>query len=470
MGWESNRDGHQPGFDPWDASPLARTRPNQRLASVIHRTPGAPAVHLDWLVTAPRAPGVGPVTVEVQPARSGPKAGSLPPIGATLCGVVPLIGLAVGLATLHPAVAPPPLDVPAAISVLETRQVHLAPGAVATIDVAAVTRELKPDRRVVVAPFARRSPDYLEDVYKPLEKWGKPKGVRVITVTGLYVWSRPANLTELRQQTAYMDVTGPVLRELRGGTEPSYPAYAVVAPTREQVDDLAGKLRRNPVHNAEGLADRFTQSAETIQRRLGTPVRVAVLPVLKPGAPFVDYAPALAKEFPGEIVMVANGYWVAVAGEDQDRLDSARNYVYAENQDDSFFTGTTVDRRIGTIVQRLAELGGTKPLAAPRPPPRDLAQTIAHCTPPLLGGSAVLLVVGAVAGVVSGRRRRRRVALAEARKVKALAYARISELAAALTLVPRPEAADRYARARELFDQARVAEADRVAAEGLALL
>ncbi|WP_143230598.1 hypothetical protein [Actinosynnema sp. ALI-1.44] len=380
--------------------------------------------------------------------------------------MVPLIGLALGLAVLQPPSPPGKLDVAAAISALETQPVYRAPGAVADVDVAAVTREMKPNMRLVIAPFATNDWQYVDNVYKPLQKWGDSKGIRVITVTGLLGWRQPPGVTQLRQQTAYMDLTGPTLswirEEAKAPIGEAWPSYRVIPPTADQVADLAEKLRRDPVHNAEGLTDRVTRSYGS--------TRVVVLPPLKAGEPFVDYAPALAKEFPDDIVLVAQGYWVEVAGEDQDRLVAARNYVYAESERGFMFEGSTVGSRVDRVLSRIAELNHRKPFGAPPAAPRGLAQRIADYAPGVMGGAAVILGAGALASALTRRRRRRRADEAALRMAKATAYARITELAAALDLITRPDAADQYARARDHFAQGRVAEAERAAEKGLALL
>ncbi|ALG13722.1 hypothetical protein [Kibdelosporangium phytohabitans] len=365
---------------------------------------------------------------------------------------------------------------------LETQSVYRAPGAVANLDMAAVMREMRPGLRLVIAPSATRDRRYAEEVAKPLENWGKPKGIRVITVTGLAVWDGPSNLTNLRQWTAYMDATGPVLQAIRktnqqqpGDLEPAaevgaYPAYPVVEPTGDQVADLAGKLRQNPVYDAQGAAPGFTRSAGVFQQQYGFSARVVVLPALKAGEPFVDYAPALAKQFPDDVVVVAQGYWVEVAGRGQDRLTSARDYAYANSSHDSFAPATTVDRWVATIARRIADMNHRKPFGEPLTESRGLVRRIADHTPPVLGGSAVVLGVSVLLGAASGRRRRRRETEIALRKAKATAYARISELAAALTLIANSDAADRYAEARDLFAKGRTADAERAAGDGLALL
>nr|WP_042196636.1 hypothetical protein [Kibdelosporangium sp. MJ126-NF4]CTQ93031.1 hypothetical protein [Kibdelosporangium sp. MJ126-NF4] len=397
--------------------------------------------------------------------------------------MVPLIGLVLGVAVLQPSDVPK-LDVPAAIRALETQQVYQAPGVVTHIDLSLVAREMKPDTKLLIAPFAtgykdeKHYDEHYDKVYEPLKKWADSKKVRLITVEGLYTRWGPSNPTELRQQTSYMDITGPVLASIRDGNRTpvgqAYPAYEVRTPTPSQVADLAGKLRQNPVYNAPDRADKFTLPTQSIKDKTGFTVRVAALPALKPGEPFVDYAPALAKEFPDDIVLVGQGYWTEAAGKDQQLVDSARNYAFGRYEIGTFSKGGTIDGRVGTIVTRLSELSRRKPFGRPQPETYDPAATIARYTPLAWGGSAVILGGGALAGFALRHRRRRQREEAALLQAKAKAYARISELGTALVDDRKPAAAERYTTARDLFEQAHTAEAmtevERIAEEGLALL
>ncbi len=372
--------------------------------------------------------------------------------------MLPLIGLLLGVAVVQPPDVHK-LDVPAAIRALETQQVYQAPGVVTHIDLGVVTREMAPDTKLLIGPFsAYKDNDHYERVSEPLRKWADSKKVRLITVEGLYTRWGPSNVAELRQQTAYMDITGPALASVREVNKVPvgevYPAYEVRTPTPAQVADLAGKLRESRIYNAPGRADKFTLSTKSIQQQTGLTVRVAALPALKPGEPFVDYAPALAREFPDDIVLVAQGYWTDAAGKDQERVDSARNYASGRYEIGTFLKGGSVDGRVSTILTRLDELSRRKPFGRPQPETYDPAQTITRYTP--------------LAWDVYKRQE------AELQKAKAKAYAKISELGTALLDSHPPEAAERYTTARDLFEQARTAEAmaevERIAEEGLALL
>jgi hypothetical protein len=401
--------------------------------------------------------------------------------------VVPLIGLLLGVLAGAPPPDVPALDVPAAIRALETQQVYVAPGVVTTIDLDKVRGEMSPGTRLLVAPFTEpfgeganypTSEDHYDKVYEPLRKWAQDKKVRLVTVEGLYTAWGPSTLSELREQTAYMDVTGPALaavRDAKGAKAgDTYPAYQVLPPTSAQVAEMAAHLRQNPVYNAPGRTDPCTVSPQVVKAKLGLSVKIVALPPLRPGEPFVDYAPALAREFPDDIVLVAQGYWTEIAGKDQERLASARNYAFGRFEIGTFQQGGTLDGRIGSIVTRIDELSHHKPFGRPQPRTYDPAETITRYTPWAWGGSAVVLGGGALAAFGLRRLRRRRAEEAALHKAKAEAYARISELGTKLIDHPDPEVAERYSTARDLYDQAHTAAAmvqvARIAEEGLALL
>jgi hypothetical protein len=61
----------------------------------------------------------------------------------------------------------------------------------------------------------------------------------------------------------------------------------------------------------------------------------------------VDYAPALAKQFPGDEIFVSYDMWLDVAGPDQAVLESARDYAHGESA--SFEHGVVMSDRIATL-------------------------------------------------------------------------------------------------------------------------
>src|SRR5262249_38797079 len=170
----------------------------------------------------------------------------------------------------------------------------------------------------------------------------------------------PSTIPELRQTTAYLDVSSSVIfaaRYAAGIAEDKvgdfdYPNATPQAPTARQVDDLAGKLRDGAADKAAGRDDPVdARMARLAKQEYGLNVRIAALPALSPGEAFVDYAPELLKRFPGEVVMVAQGRWLDVAAGEQAKADSARDYAYGRYEYASFTQGSPMQDRIGTVLK-----------------------------------------------------------------------------------------------------------------------
>jgi hypothetical protein len=407
------------------------------------------------------------------------------------------LALVAGLLALSAAPAaadpPPKLDVPEALDALTTQQVYVAPGATARLDMGAVRKVLAPDTKLLVGPYARGyaepkgDKDYGEHfdvVYTPMQKWIKSHHVHLIYVEGVLVSldgevdEFPSTLTDLREMTAYEDVTGPVLGLIAyiddHDANVPFPKYRVAPPSRQQVDALAGHLREHPVYNAPGRDDPVTWKPDDVaaaREAIGHDLRIAALPAVTPGDTFVDYAPALAKRFPDSVVMVIQGRWLDVLGPNQTILTSARDYAYGRYQHASFSQGTPMENRLVSVLDRVRLMQQKKPFGRPPPPPQpkprpfDVRRTISDATPWALLGSAIVL---SGAGLVLWRARTARDyadAKSALRKESARAIAGISVLGARILSAEEsgetvnPAVAERHATARTLYDQARTAEA-----------
>lgn len=395
------------------------------------------------------------------------------------------------LAVPGPAAAavarPPKLDVHAAEAALATRQIYRAPGAVARYDRAKVAAALGPSMKLLVEPFTGEfgkgqnytgDDQYVDEVYGPLDDWATEHHVQLVDVTGLSVATRggtsggsafgPSTLPEVRGETAYLDVTSSLLGMINylktGATHfDDLPSPPVVPPTPAQLATLTARLRADRVYSAPDRPDPVRLPATDVARVYGTPVRVAAFPALRPGQPLVDYAPALARKFPGEDVFVSYGDWLDVAGPHQAALESARDYAYGRFLEATLSQGLNMADRIGTVLNRTNELVRKHPFARPLPTPFDLQHRISALAPWMLLGSAALLAAGSL---VTWQRRRLHAGHAERialRRESALAAAAIATLDAhVLRADPVPEdAAERQATARMLFDEATTADAMR---------
>lgn len=413
-----------------------------------------------------------------------------------IAGMLAVGGLVLGAAPQVWAQTPK-LDVAQALAALADQQVYRAPGAVAYLDEDRVLPALKDDTRVLVAPYSgtfEKGGNYAdgdahyEQVGKKLDDWATKHHLHLIFVEGINVTLYgepgagigPSDVPELRQVTAYLDVSTAVIfaaRYAAGMPEDKaadfdYPKAEPVQPTQDQVDDLAAKLQADPVYNAPGRDDPvYTGTARLAQKTYGITVRIAAFPVLQPDQKIVDYAPELLKRFPDDVIMVVQGRWLDVAATQQSKADSARDYAYGRYENSSFTQGSLMQDRIGTVLDRLQFLlkdtayGRPQPQPQPRPQPYDVRRTISGLAPWALVGAA--LVLGG-AGLYTWRRGHRDRADAERRAMRrenATALAKIGELSAQLLAVEErgdtvnPAAAERLATARALYDQALTAKA-----------
>lgn len=422
--------------------------------------------------------------------------------GGVVAGVAPQ-------AVAQPLERPPKLDVDRAMAELADQRIYRAPGAVAQFDEGWVRDALGDDTRLLVAPYTGRFeegnnyPDgetHSKQVRERLDAWATGRREHLVVVEGINVsvfgekdgGGTAANIPELRQMTAYLDVTVAVVfsaryvRDKDTAADFDFPIPQPVAPTASQVDDLAGHLRANRVYNAPGRDDdRIDPRIAQVAKEYGINVRIAALPTLKLGEKYLDYATELHKRFPGDVIMVIQGRWLDIAADQQAKADSARDYAYGSFEYASFMQGSLMQNRVGTVLERLQSLlrntayGRPQPQPQPRPQPYDVRQTINDLTPWVLLGSAVVL--GGV-GLYTWRRTQTDRAETERRAMRrqrARAMARIGELGAELLATeergetPNPAAAERHATARTLYDEALTAEAmaevTAIAEEGIAV-
>lgn len=404
---------------------------------------------------------------------------------------------------------PPKLDVAEALDALADTDIYRAPGAVAYFDEDVVRQALPPDTKVLVAPYTGRIDEggnyadgdqHMAEVSDPIDAWATENKINLIFVEGIYVETAnegawiPGDIPELRETTAYLDVTSEILwniGDIEGMDDPGtadtgYPVVEPVPATAEQVEDVTEELRENPVYNAEGREDPIDPLVVELAKEYGISLRVAAFPIAEPGEPIVDYAPALREQFPDDVVMVATGRWLDVVAAEQDKATSARDYAYGAFEVGSYRQGSAMTDRVGTVLKRLQSLLTETAYGRPQPEPQPVAQeydvrrTIGTFAPWVLLGAAVVL---AAAGLIAYRARTAARAATERRAMhlaSGSALARINELGARLLeseergTPPNPAAAERHATARTLYDQAHTSEAmaevAKVAKEGADLL
>jgi hypothetical protein len=392
---------------------------------------------------------------------------------------ISMVSAPVALAAPEPP-QPPKLDVKAAMAALSTEQIYRAPGSVATYDEQKVRKALGSDMKLLVEPFTGTyekghnyptDDQYTDQVYTPMEDWANEHKVKLIDVTGLYVRSfggdafGPSDIPELRTQTAYLDVTSALLGminyERTGATHfDSLPGAPIVAPTAAQLATLTDALRAKRVYNAPGRDNPITLDANYVTRETGFTVRVAAFPAIQRGQPMVDYASALAEQFPGDDIFVSYGDWMDVAGPDLQVLESARDYAYGRYEDATLEQGADMADRIATILVRAYTLIKKHPFSRPQPTPFDLRHRISSVTPWVLLGSAVLLAGGSLLAWQRKRGEAVRVERIALNRESALATAAIAALGAHLLhadTIPTEAtaaAAERQSTASTMFEQA----------------
>jgi len=380
---------------------------------------------------------------------------------------------------------PPKLDVETVLTKLADRQVYRAPGAVASFDTELVREELPDDVRLLIGPY--RNPDYSNEeyhdqVYRPLHDWVEDNGLSLIHVQGVSVstvvgtgdlgrTAVPSDLPGVQHLTAYRDVTSLVrtaIATLQDGRDADEvdddPEATTVTPSEQQVDKLAKRLRDERIYNAPDRSDRIQLPLGKLRENIGETVRIVALPGLTAGEPLVEYAPALAKRFPDDLVFVAHGRWLEVAGGDQDKLTSARNYVFGRSIRVALRDFVPMRKMLLNVVGRYDTLHSQQPFSRPQPVPFDIGRTIAALAPWLLGGSALLL-----GGIPVVRWWRDRVGTRAAehtalRQRKARTHSAIIELGSRVyadtgAVELRAAATERYETARELFAEAHTAQA-----------
>ncbi|SFB63482.1 hypothetical protein SAMN05216266_13526 [Amycolatopsis marina] len=427
---------------------------------------------------------------------------------------LPLLALgAAPVATAQEIALPPKLDVEAALDALRTQQIHRVPGAVAHFDEDLIRDEMTGNMRVLVAP--PRGPtdgnghykdidQYFQEVERKLDAWTKETGLRLISVIGLDVSYRylppsplggpgefqrrnmvPDTLAEARQHVAQHDVTATVWRSVRQVKDTTddpmlldHPVAELTEASPARTAELADLLRENPVHNAPGRTEEIRLSVAEIRQETGFDVRVAAFPVADPADPLVDHAPALAEHFPGEVIVVAYGAWLEVAGPHQAQLTSSRDSTLGRSEGRMHALLPTVNSNIVKMLRNADRLITDRPFSRPQTPP--LREIIITGAPWLFLGSALILGGGGLAHTISRKTLNARARRGALRETSAEAFAAITQLGRRLlaadpaTAPVMVKAAERHSTATALFDRsttpAAMAEVRSIAEQGSRLL
>ncbi|MGH3757609.1 hypothetical protein [Actinophytocola sp.] len=384
----------------------------------------------------------------------------------------------------QPAPAPEPVDVAALAEALRADPVQVLPGAMAKVDTDRLESEVdatEPTDRdgneksavyVVLAPAA--STLSFDELGAELGQDAEViivRGLRVelrswdAYVRGRFAWgadgllARQVNNRAEQTVLATYDVTGPVIETLlamRNDRWPDYPDRPESGSLDQSTEDaMIAALRRDRVYVDPDVAASGAQRWDPFEGRPPQgPVgyRIAYLPAVDE-VPVVRYM--LAKEFPDDVVVVVNGHWVAAQGPGSSPdIGSAevraRGAVAPSKRMDEPYPPAS--HAVATFFDRLTELrGGTLS------PPSAVGGLVGSWGFAAAGaGIAVLSIMTAWLA------RRRRTAIAEKAFRTGMATA-VGDLARLAAIVERDggpnarrraEAAERYATARDLVEQA----------------
>ena len=283
---------------------------------------------------------------------------------------------------------PPKLDVEAALAALETEQIYRAPGAVAYLDEKAHPRRTH-----------RRHAGSRRAVHRSVRGGGPLRQFRGIPCTGVQAAAGlgrgqrpgpdqgrgPAGVVQqgcfgrgersgraaaapwpIRRHELGVDA-GAARQRLRHRRRTA-PSHAGMGRSDPAADGRTGRAATaDRVYNAPGREDPFQGSLDLIRESTGFTLRVVAFPPVEPGEPMVDYAPALAEHFPDDVILVAYGDWLEIAGPHPVALSSARNYAYGRYQQGPYRAGMVLDDRIGTVLSRADELLTQHPFGRPQP-------------------------------------------------------------------------------------------------------
>lgn len=384
----------------------------------------------------------------------------------------------------------PELDGEAIWRQLQHEPIAVLPGAVARFDEDRVRAEMRRSEPavkgtiyVVVAPFRTSRLDIAE----PLEKYLSDDDV-LITVGGVEVdtdWfeladgkyygkgpegSYDAAINRRHAPTVLRtyDVTAPlvdVLRLARGdGLGKRQRPPRVVEASDELVDRIENGMRKR-LFVDPALA---TTEDELARFRLFEPdesvgrYRVVYLPPARPGRPVPDPLPGLTERFPNDTVVVVRGLWLDAAGPgDQQALATSLRFGRAAEAESILWTG----RQVGIVkafFDRLSLIrrGVLDPRGIPVRPP-SVEETGGLVGPWAFAATGVVLGGASVGGWWWRRVRRQRAEQRAMRLRSAEVAAELARLAAAVAKAEeeagsrrRAEAAERYATAVDLSEQA----------------
>ena len=364
-----------------------------------------------------------------------------------------------------------------AIAALTATTVVTLPGSPAVIDEQRLTQAIGTSSiKILAVPFAQpekptdsRMDEATSDELQTVRSWALDRDIDLITVVGLHISlggileQRPDSIPDLQRTMLRSDLTPSLLfsvayeqsgqdaaDEVSETTETKTAEVAVPADPAT-TETIAAVLAQDKYYAAAGV-DAPEGAFGDWQKVVGPDrvVRVALLPAPAAGEPLVDQLGPLAARFPDDIVVVATGRWVQMAGPEQNLLDSAVLYGYGAFYDRIVQNDLPLANLVIGMLRRVGDLRGGTVSDQAGPTTDDPVSGVTPLLPWLFAGTAVLVL----AALLLVRRRRSASEIVAARierRERARTMAQLAPISEQLLQLDGPA---RHGRSRELVTSA----------------
>ena len=364
-----------------------------------------------------------------------------------------------------------------AIAALTAAPVVTLPGSPAVIDEQRLTEAIGTSSiKILAVPFAQpekptdsRMDEATSDELQSVRSWALDRDIDLITVVGLHISlggileQRPDSIPDLQRTMLRSDLTPSLLfsiayeqsgqdaaDEVSETTETKAVEVAVpVDPATTET--IAAALAQEKYYAAAGV-DAPEGAFGDWQKAVGPDrvVRVALLAAPAPDEPLVDQLGPLAARFPDDIVVVATGCWVQMAGPEQDLLDSAVLYGYGAFYDRIVQNDLPLANLVLGMLRRVGDLRGGTVSDQAGPTTDDPVSGVTPLLPWLFAGTAVLVL----AALLVVRRRRAASSVAAARTERRERARTMAQLAPISEQLLQLDGLARHGRSRELVTSA----------------
>ncbi len=307
------------------------------------------------------------------------------------------------------------------ISTLTTAPMVKLDGSPAVFDQARIVAAIGSSPvRILALPFAPKAADpHAQDV-EEVRTWAVDHDITLVVVTGLQaevggLLLRPDSLPTLQRVMLRSDLTEQMLYvvahpDLGHDNSPDEPAVVEreVPAGAGEIDTISAALAREKYFAGPGSGAPARPFDDWQSAGTDRVVRVALMAPPAAGAPFVDLLTPLAARFPHDIVVVATGRWVEMAGPEQSLLSSAVLYGYGTYYQNVTENGVATANLVLAMSRRVGDLRSGEVSGRAGPATSDPVSSVSPALPWLFAGTALLVVVGALLiGRLRTSRRRR---------------------------------------------------------------